>query len=224
MPNMTMPSKKTKIVCTIGPASESPKVLERMIAEGMNVARINFAHGNLDSHRRTIAALRAAARETDSRVAIMGDLPGPKMRIGALENEPITLERGQAFVLQSEEIVGNAERVSMDFAGLAESVSPGDRIFMNDGYIQLLVEEVVDGTVHCIVRAGGELRSYKGVNFPGIDLGIRAFTDEDHELLRFAAEQQLDAVSRPLFKVPRIFARSGLQPRSSITIRSSWPR
>lgn len=191
-----LPTKKTRIVCTIGPASNSVAVLVELIRSGMNIARINFAHGDLDSHRETIANVRAAAREAGQRVALFGDLPGPKMRIGLLEEEPIELEAGQAFILQTDEIVGNQERVSMDFAGLATAVKPGDRIFMNDGYIQLRVEQVSGQEVHCTVRAGGELRSHKGVNFPGIDLGISAFTERDHELLAFAAEQSLDGVSQ----------------------------
>ena len=140
-----LPSKKTKIICTIGPASGSQEVLAQMMANGMNVARINFAHGELDTHQETIANVRAAAEETGKRVAIFGDLPGPKMRIGSLEEEPIELERGQSFVLQTEEIVGNRERVSLDFPGLPEVVNPGDNIYVNDGYVQLRVENVQGG-------------------------------------------------------------------------------
>ena len=162
----------------------------------MSVARINFAHGDFESHRRDIANIRAAAKRTGHLVSIMGDLPGPKMRIGKLAEEPITLEKGQSFTLQTEEIIGNRDRVSMDFAGLTKVVKPDNAIFMNDGYIQLSVVEVVDHEIHCTVNVGGELRSYKGVNFPGIDLGISAFTEQDQEFLAFAAELQLDAVSQ----------------------------
>lgn len=196
MSGRELPQKKTKIVCTIGPASGSPAVLEQMVANGMNVARINFAHGTFETHRQNIADIRAAAEKVGERVAIMGDLPGPKMRLGELAEEPIELERGQSFILQTEEILGNAERASMDFPGLARAVESGDHIYMNDGYVQLRVEKVVDGEVHCTVRAGGELRSHKGVNFPGIDLGINAFTEQDRELVSFAAEQELDAISQ----------------------------
>ncbi|MCA9953042.1 MAG: pyruvate kinase [Anaerolineales bacterium] len=196
MAHQILPSKKTKIVCTIGPASQSQEVLTKLIQKGMNIARINFAHGDFDSHRQTIANVRAAAAMAGERVAIFGDLPGPKMRIGRLEEEPIELESGQPFILQTEEILGNHKRVSMDFAGLPQAVKMGDRIYMNDGYIQLRVEQVVNDAVHCTVRMGGELRSHKGVNFPGIDLGIDVFTDHDHKMLAFAAEQKLDAVSQ----------------------------
>ncbi len=196
MKDTDIPNKKTKIVCTIGPASSSPEVLQKMIANGMNIARINFAHGSWDTHRKSIANVRAAADAADRRVAIFGDLPGPKMRIGIIENEPIMLQKGQSFVLQTEECLGNTERVYLDFEKLPRVVKPGNSIFMNDGYIELIVDNVENQKVHCTVKVGGELRSNKGVNFPGIDLGISAFTEQDRELLSFAAEQQLDAISQ----------------------------
>jgi len=196
MSTSRLPTKKTKIICTIGPASRSKEVLAQMMANGMNIARVNFAHGDLDAHRETIANVRAAAEEVGKRVAIFGDLPGPKMRIGALSEEPVELERGQPFILQTEEMVGNRKRVSLDFPGLPEVVKPGDNIYVNDGYVQLRVEAVQEGEVHTVVEVGGELRSNKGVNFPGIDLGISAFTDEDREYLAFAAEQQIDGISQ----------------------------
>ena len=197
-----LPPKKTKIICTIGPASESQEMLERLITKGMNVIRLNFAHGDFESHEQVIKNIRAAAAATDERVAIMGDLPGPKMRIGRLAEEPIELTRGQQFALQLDEIEGNRERVSIDFTVLPQVVKPGDKIFINDGFIQLEVETVEKGAVHCRVMVGGELRSHKGVNFPGIDLGISAFTKNDHEFLKFAAGQKLDAVSQSFVQSP----------------------
>jgi pyruvate kinase len=191
-----LPAKKTKIVCTIGPASESQETLERLIANGMNVARLNFSHGDFESHARIIKNIRAAAAAVADRVAIMGDLPGPKMRVGQLAQDSVQLERGQSFILQTEEIEGDAHRVSMSFAGLPKAVTPGDRIFLNDGFIKLRVEEVKGQEVHCKVLVGGELRSRKGVNLPGIDLGISAFTDRDREFVKFAAEQGLHAISQ----------------------------
>jgi pyruvate kinase len=190
-----LPDKKTKIVCTIGPASNTPPVLGSLLAAGMNVARINFAHGDFASHAETVAAIRAAAAQAGRRVAILGDLPGPKLRIGMLESEPIQLESGAPFVLQATEIVGDATRAATTFAALPQVVRPGDRIFLNDGFVDLKVERIEGDEVHCSVLVGGELRSRKGMNLPGVDLGISAFTPQDHEILEFAAEQQLDAVS-----------------------------
>lgn len=171
-------------------------MLEQLIVNGMNVARINFAHGDFATHERTIANIRLAELATGRRVAIMGDLPGPKMRIGELASEPIELVRDQSFILQTTPIVGDSSRVYLDFSKLPDVVKPGDDIFLNDGYIQLQVVDVVGTEVRCTVVAGGELRSHKGVNFPGIDLGISAFTEDDRSFLAFAAAQQLDAVSQ----------------------------
>jgi len=197
-----LPLKKTKVVCTIGPASEAQDVLERMIANGMNVARLNFAHGDFAYHKKLMAHIRAASAAVGERVAIMADLPGPKMRIGPLTQEPITLRRGQLFTLQTEKMVGNAERVSVSFAGLPAAVKPGNTIFLNDGFIQLEVQSVTAREVHCRVLVGGELRSYKGVNLPGIDLGISAFTENDRRILDFALEQGVDAISQSFVQGP----------------------
>ena len=188
--------KKTKIICTIGPASQSQAVLEQMITSGMNIARINFAHGDLDGHRQVIANVRAAAKAVGKRVSIFGDLPGPKMRIGQLAEEPIFLEKGESFILQTEPIIGNHQCVSMSFPGLPAVVNPDDKIFLNDGYLELKVEQVKAKAVHCRVEVGGELRSNKGLNLPDIDLGISAVTEQDAKFLKFAAEQQLDGVSQ----------------------------
>jgi len=199
---MNLPTKKTKIVCTIGPASRSKETLEQMIMNGMNVARLNFAHGDFENHKELIADIRAAAKTVGERVAILADLPGPKMRIGQLSEEPIELERGQAFTLVTGEIEGNSERVSMSFKGLPKAVRPGDTIFINDGLVQLKVEKVDGEEVHCEVTVEGQLRSHKGVNFPGIDLGISAFTDRDHECLKFALKQGVDAIGESFVQHP----------------------
>lgn len=193
---MTLPSNKTKIVCTIGPASESPEIMEQMIRAGMNVARLNFSHGDFDSHKRIIENLRAVARATGQRVTIMADLPGPKMRIGQLDKEPIELEPGASFILTTEDILGDSGRVSVTFDRLPQSVKPGDTLYLNDGYIQIEVVRVEGNDVHCQVLVGGELRSRKGLNLPGIDLGISAFTERDRQCLEFALKQGVDAVSQ----------------------------
>ena len=193
---MPVPSQKTKIVATIGPASESPEMLERLIRAGLSVARLNFSHGDLAGHADRITRIRAAERATGRRVAIMADLPGPKMRIGKIDPEPIQLRAGQSFTLTSEDIVGTSERVSMSFARLPEVVTPGNRLFLNDGLVQLAVERVAGHDVHCKVAVGGELRSRKGLNLPGIHLGVSAFTDHDRACLEFALKAGVDAVSQ----------------------------
>jgi len=191
-----LPNHKTKIVATIGPASESPEMLERLIRAGLDVARLNFSHGDFSGHAERIARIRAAERATGKRVAIMADLPGPKMRVGKIDPEPIFLSPGDGFALTTEEIVGNAQRVSMGFPELPNVVKPGDSLFLNDGLVQLAVERVVGGDVLCKVVVGGELRSKKGLNLPGIRLGISAFTDHDRACLEFAIQNGVDAVSQ----------------------------
>jgi pyruvate kinase len=193
---MSLPRHKTKIVATIGPASESPEMLERLIRAGLNVARLNFSHGDFSEHAERILRIRAAERIVGRRVAIMADLPGPKMRIGKIEPEPIQLLAGGRFILTSDDIVGDHGRVSMSFARLPQVVKPGDLLFLNDGLVQLVVERVTGSDVHCKVAVGGELRSRKGLNLPGIDLGIRAFTDHDQACLEYALGRGVDAVSQ----------------------------
>lgn len=191
-----MPAHKTKIVATIGPASESPETLVRLIRAGLNVARLNFSHGEFSKHAEVIRRIREASREVGRRVAIMADLPGPKMRLGSIAPEPIHLAPGQEFTLTSEDIVGDALRVSMSFEPLPRVVKPGNRLFLNDGLVQLVVDRVVGKDVECTIAVGGELRSKKGLNLPGIELGISAFTERDRECLEFALGAGVDAVSQ----------------------------
>jgi pyruvate kinase len=193
---MPFPANKTKIVCTIGPASNSPAVLEGMIHAGMNVARLNFSHSDFESHADTIQKIRAASKATKRRVAIMADLPGPKMRIGELEEEPIELELDDPFTLTTEDIIGNQRRVSVSFPRLPKAVKPADKLFINDGLVEIEVIKVEGNDVYCKVLVGGRLRSRKGLNLPGIDLGISAFTDRDQDCLKFALQNGVDAISQ----------------------------
>jgi pyruvate kinase len=193
---MLLPNHKTKIVATIGPASESPVVLRQMIRAGLNVARLNFSHGEFETHGRAIKHIRAASKASGQRVAIMADLSGPKMRIGKFGVEQIQLKTGDKFTLTTDDIVGDQQRVSVSFAALPKVVKPGNLLSLNDGYIQLEVTGVKGANVACVVKVGGELRARKGLNLPGIDLGIGAFTDRDRECLKFALERGVDAVSQ----------------------------
>jgi pyruvate kinase len=191
-----LPDHKTRIVATIGPASESPGVLKQMIRAGLDVARLNFSHGEFSDHKRVIRNIRAASEAVGRRVAIMADLSGPKMRVGKFGVEKIQLKAGEKFTLTTDDIVGDQHRVSVSFARLPKVVKRGEMLSLNDGYIQIEVTGVRDTDVMCIVKVGGELRSRKGLNLPGIDLGISAFTYRDRECLRFALENGVDAVSQ----------------------------
>lgn len=194
--NAALPGHKTKIVATIGPASESPEMLLRLIRAGMDVARLNFSHGSPENHAKVIQRIRDAARAIGRRVAIMADLPGPKLRLEKIDPEPIQLLPGEPFTVTTEDIVGDAQRASTSFEQLPRVVKPGNRIFLNDGLVQLVVDRVVGNDVECKVVVGGELRSRKGVNLPGIDLGISAFTEHDRACLEFAVKEGVDAVGQ----------------------------
>ena len=199
---MALAPNKTKLVCTIGPASESPEILRQMLHAGMNIARLNFSHGDFAWHRTVIERLRGAAPPKGMRVTIMADLPGPKMRIGQLAEEPIELKRGDAFTLTTDDIIGDRRRVSARFPRLLAVIKPGDCLFLNDGNIQLEVVKVAGNNVECRLLVGGELRSRKGLNLPGIDLGVSAFTEHDHDCLKFALENGVDAVSQSFVETP----------------------
>jgi pyruvate kinase len=193
---MALHLHKTKIVCTIGPASASKEILEEMIRAGMNVARLNFSHGDYTGNGMLIENIRAASRATGQRVAIMADLPGPKMRIGKLSAEPVELKAGDTLVLTTKDIAGDSRRVSVSFPRMPQSVKPGDTLFLADGFIQLETIKVKGHEVACRVLVGGELRSRAGLNLPGIDLGINAFTKHDRACLKFALEHGVDAISQ----------------------------
>ncbi len=193
---MLLPDHKTKIVATIGPATESVEMLQRLIGAGLNIARLNFSHGDFTEHAERIERIRAAERATGRRVTIMADLPGPKMRVGKIDPEPIQLQAGDPFTLTAEPVVGNAQRVSMSFEPLPRVVKPGQRLFLNDGLVELKVERTAGDDVQCKVIVGGELRSRKGLNLPGIDLGISAFTEHDRACLEFALQHGVEALSQ----------------------------
>ena len=134
---MQIPDHKTKIVCTIGPASSSEEVIRELVLTGMNVARINFSHGDFESHKEVIRRVRKVAEELDRTIAILADLPGPKIRIGKLEKEPIMLHKGNLVTLTVDESPGNSERILVSYKQLPESVASGSLIYLSDGFIQL---------------------------------------------------------------------------------------
>lgn len=191
---MTLPEHHTKIVATLGPVSREPAVLARLLRAGLNVARINLAHGNVDQHAEVISNVRHAASRLGRRVAILADLPGPKLRLGKISPEPVELEQGQEFILTTESIVGDKTRASVNFSQLPKAVHPHEPIFLNDGFVELEVCSILGSQVHCKVKAGGELRSHKGINIPHLHVDLESFTSHDHELLQFACRQNVDAV------------------------------
>ncbi len=194
-------------------------MIERLVRAGMNIARLNFSHGDFTGHSRRIGVIREAERATGRRVAIMADLPGPKIRLGKIEPEPIQLSAGDRFVLTSGDCIGDPNRASVSLKSLPEVVNSGDKLFLNDGLVQLEVESVSGKEVICKVVVGGELWSRKGLNLPGIKLGISAFTEHDLTCLEFALQYGVDAISQSFVetaddieKVRAAARRVGKQP------------
>jgi pyruvate kinase len=192
---MQLPDHKTKIVCTIGPASSSEDTLREMVLKGMNVARVNFSHGDFESHREIIRRVRKVAEELDRTVAILADLPGPKIRIGKLEKEPIMLYKGQRIILTVEDVKSTAERIRVNYEQLPESVEKGSLIYLRDGFLQLRCLEVSGKDVLCEVLIGGELFSHKGLNLPGAKIFMDTVTERDLEIVEFALEEGVDTFS-----------------------------
>lgn len=195
-------TNKTKIICTIGPSTDSTEMMVKMLESGMNIARLNYAHGDFNQHAKVIKRLRAAARKTGLDVTIMADLPGPKIRIGQLKQDSIILHPKDRIILTTEQITGDWNRVSVTLPQLPKAVRKGDIIFLNDGLIQLRVISVISEDIACEIVVGGELRSNKGLNLPDTDLGISAFTPRDAECLRSALENGVDAVSQSFVNGP----------------------
>ncbi|WP_406670108.1 pyruvate kinase [Methanolobus sp. ZRKC4] len=188
---MDLPENKTKIVCTIGPASSSEEVLRELIIQGMNVARLNFSHGDMDNHRTIIKRIRAIAKELNRVVAIMADLPGPKIRVGVIQNEPMMLEKGQQVVLTSREVLGKDSLIPVQYKQITDSVTPGSPIYLNDGFIQLDCTRIEGEDIYCDVVIGGPLFSKKGINLPGSRLFINPITGRDLEIVDFGFEEGL---------------------------------
>ncbi len=188
--------RRTRIVATIGPASDSDTQLDALIAAGMNVARLNFSHGTHADHAQRIAAIRAAAVRNNQSVAILQDLQGPKIRTGALVNaQAVQLVPGATFTITTHPIMGDANGVSTTYQHLPQDVNVGDRILISDGLLELSVLSVAGDTVTTRVIAGGELRQNQGINLPGVAVSIPALTEKDREDLAFGLAQGVDYVA-----------------------------
>ncbi len=186
--------KKTKIVCTIGPASESEEVIEELIKSGMNVARLNTSHGDEQEHARKIERIKKIREKLGLPVGILLDLAGPKIRTGNLERDEIELVQGQELTLTTEDIVGNEKVISVNYKGLPADVKKGDRILLSDGAIELEVIET-DGekNIKTRVRNGGVITHRRGVNVPGVDLkGISSVTEKDKKYIEFGVKMGVD--------------------------------
>ena len=193
--------RRSKIVATLGPASSSPQMLERLVRAGVNVFRLNFSHGDADSHKQMAESVRAAARACQATVALLADLQGPKIRIGAFADGPVVLKNGQPFTLDAamDESAGNQDAVGLGYKALPDDSEPGDVLLLNDGLIELQVREVVGTQVRCEVTVGGVLSDRKGLNRKGGGLSAAALTEKDLQDIELAAKMDVDylAVSFP---------------------------
>lgn len=184
---------KTKIVCTLGPASNTPETIRALITAGLNVARINFSHGTLEQHARVIAMVREASEELGCPVAILGDLQGPRIRIGDLA-EPIELVEGAEHWLAPEGMEQPGD-IPVTYELLAQDVGPGNRILVNDGLLELKVLQVAGRRVRAQVVYGGQLKSHKGMNLPGVPVSAPSITEKDRADIAFAVAQGLDYIA-----------------------------
>jgi pyruvate kinase len=202
-----VPMRSTKIVATIGPASETPDVLAAMVEAGMDVARLNFAHGTREQHAETAARIRAAAERAGREVAILGDLPGPKLRIGPVAGGVAELGRGSRVVLTGDAVEGTPERLPVAWPGFAELVGEGDVCYLADGAVRLRVDEVADGEVLTRVEVGGSVASRQGLNLPNVTVSLPAVSDEDIALIDAGLEMGLD-----YFALSFVRRREDLEP------------
>lgn len=182
----------TKIVCTLGPATDSPDALTAMIRAGMNVARINFSHGNHADHARRIVLVRKLAAREAAIVAIMGDLQGPKLRVGDIAGGGVRIADGDPLTLTTRPVAGDAHEVHLPHPDLVADVQPGERLLLDDGQLELRVESKTEAELVCRVVVGGQLGSHKGISAPDACLSLSSLTAKDREDVPFAVQQDLD--------------------------------
>jgi pyruvate kinase len=186
---------KTKIVCTIGPASGSPETLEKLVLAGMSVARLNFSHGTHAEHGRTVSRIRRLTRDLGKSVAILQDLSGPKIRIGQIEAGTVILEPGSPFTLTARRVPGTAETATVNYPGLTRDVRRGDLLLLSDGALELEVVKTAGPDIRCRVIVGGPLSSHKGVNIPSRSVKLPSLTEKDKKDLRFGVGLGVDYIA-----------------------------
>jgi len=209
--------RRTKIVCTIGPASQSERILTGLIQAGMDVARLNFSHGDYGFHERTIQRIRRIARRLGKPVAILQDLQGPKIRIGAIAGDRARLQTGRRFVLTTRKILGDSRIVSVNFRRLHRVIKKGDRILLGDGEIELAAVSVKPEEVVCKIIVGGVLTSHKGIHFPQGSLRLPSLTPKDRRDLAFGVAHGVDLIALSFVRRPSdiVAARREIQKRGA---------
>ncbi|WP_037372492.1 pyruvate kinase [Anaerovorax odorimutans] len=187
--------KKTKIVCTIGPTSENRDTLKNMMLAGMNAARINFSHGTYEEHKIKMDLVKELRDELNLPIAIILDTKGPEIRTGTFENGSVELVAGQKFTLTTRDIIGNSDICSITYKGLGSDINIGDTILIDDGLIELTVNEIKGSDFICIVENGGEVKDYKGINVPGVAVKLPAITDRDKADIEFGISEDIDFIA-----------------------------
>ncbi len=187
--------RKTKIICTLGPAVDDEETLRALILAGMNCARFNFSHGTHETHLATLTKLKRVRDELGAPVATMLDTKGPEIRVKTVADGPVTLEKGQDFILTTEDVVGDAHRVAVTYENLHKELVPGNRVLLDDGLVELHVKEIKGRDIHCEVENGGNLSSNKSINIPDVHILLPSLTDKDKEDLKFAAENDYDFIA-----------------------------
>ena len=196
MPKRATPVRQTKIVATIGPASRDLETLTRLMQAGVNVFRLNFSHGSKDEHAEVVRLIRRISDQDDRAVAILQDLQGPRLRTGLLvDGRSVLLQPEQSFILTTDGIMGTAERVSVNYQGLPQDLSQGDRLYLADGALALRVESTTATEIHTTVVHGGELGERKGINAPGVPLSLVSPTEKDLEDLAHGVSLGVDYVA-----------------------------
>ncbi|MDI3280343.1 MAG: pyruvate kinase [Bacillota bacterium] len=192
---MSWTFKKTKIVCTLGPACESEEILTQMARAGMDVARLNFSHGSYEEHGERIRRVRRVSEATGKLLGVMIDIQGPKLRIGAVPGGRLQLQKGQVIVLTTDPAGEADQKIFVPYPPLTRQVEPGMVIYLDDAKLELAVEEVEGSDLRCRVVIGGGLESHKGVSIPGGPIDLPAVTEKDRRDLRFAVANQVDLVA-----------------------------
>jgi len=187
--------RKTKIICTLGPAVDDEKILKSMIEEGMDVARLNFSHGSHEEHLKRVNLFKKVRDEVGKPVALLLDTKGPEIRLGVFEGGEAELDVNETFILTTQEILGNKEKVSVSYDKLPQYVNKGDRILLDDGLIELIVTETTATDIICRIINGGIIKDKKGVNVPGVKLDMPYLSEKDIEDIKFAVKHDFDYIA-----------------------------
>ncbi len=188
-------NRRVKIVCTLGPATASPQAIDDLVTAGMDVARMNFSHGDRAGHRAVYERVREASGHADRPIGILADLQGPKIRLGRFADGPVWWAAGEQVVITVDDVVGDHDRVSTTYAGLADDARPGDKLLIDDGKVALVVDEIRGPDVVCSVVEGGEVSNNKGISLPGTNVSVPVLSEKDIADLKFALELGVDFVA-----------------------------